>query len=89
MLALDGVIGTLRDPNQFNERSLSTEPSSLILTCGQRIGLIVSVLSSSTIRPTLSHVQLTSESSCLSFGAILVIFVLIVVRSISFQRHPV
>jgi hypothetical protein len=46
----------------------------------------------STIRPTLSHwhVQLTAEAACLSLGAVLVIFVLIVVRSISFQQcHPV
>ena len=85
MLALDGVNGTLRDLNQFNQRSPSTEPSSLFLTSGQRIGLTVSVLSSSTIRPTLNHVQLTTEASFLSFAAVLIIFVLIVVRSISFQ----
>ena len=84
MLAIDGVNGTLHDANQFNQRSLSTEPSSLILTRGQSIGLTVSVLSS-TFRPTLSHVQLTSEASFLSLGAVLVIFVLIVVRSVSFH----
>ena len=84
MLALDGVNGTLRDANKFNQRSLSTDFGSLILTCGQRIGLAVSVLLS-TFRPTLSHVQLIAEASFLSFGAVLVIFVLIVVRSISFQ----
>ena len=83
MLAIDGVNGTLHDANQFNQRSLSTEPSSLVLTGGQRIGLTVSFLSSA-FRPTLSHVQLVAEASLLSFGAVLVIFVLIVVRSISF-----
>ena len=83
MLA-DGANGTLHDVNQFNQRSLSTQPSSLILTSGQSIGSAVSVLSS-TFRPTLNHVQLTSEASFLSLGAVLVIFVLIVVRSISFQ----
>jgi hypothetical protein len=44
MSALDGVNGTLSDANQFNQRSLSTEPSSLIVTSGQSIGLAVSVL---------------------------------------------
>ena len=80
----DGVNGTLRDPNQFNQQSLSTDPSSLILTSGQSIGSAVSVLSS-TFRTALSHEQLTVEASFLSLGAVLIIFVLIVVRSISFQ----
>ena len=88
MLTLDGVNGTLRDPNQFNQRSLSTDSSSSILTSGQCIGSAVSVLSSA-FRPTLSHVQLIAEASFFSLGAVLVIFVLIVVRSISFQRRPV
>jgi hypothetical protein len=80
MSALDGVNGTCCDVNQ---RSLSTESSSLILTSGQSIGLAVSVLSSA-IRPTLSRVQLTVEASFLSLGAILVILVLIVVRFVFF-----
>ena len=81
MSALDGVNGTFCDANQ---QSLSTDAGSMILTNGQSIGLAVSVLSS-TIRPTLSHVQLTAEASLLSFGAVVVIFVLILVRSISFK----
>jgi hypothetical protein len=44
MSALDGVNGTLSDVNHFNQRSLSTEPSSLILTSSQSIGLAVSTL---------------------------------------------
>ena len=89
MLALNGVNVTLRDANQCNQRSLSTDPSSLILTSGQSIGSAVSDLPS-TFRPALSYVQLTAEASFLSLGAVLVIFVLIVVRSVSFHLgHPV
>ena len=84
MLALDGVNRTLRDLSRFNQRSLSTDSSSSILTSGQCIGSTVSVLSS-TFQPTLNHVQLIAEAALLSLGAVLVIFVMIVVRSISFQ----
>ena len=87
MLALDGVNRTLRDLSRFNQRSLSTDSSSSILTSltsGQCISSTVSVLSS-TFRTTLNPVQLIAEASFLSLGAVLVIFVLIVVRSISFQ----
>ena len=55
MSAPDGVNGTFCDANQ-NQQSLSTDANSTVLTSGQSIGLAVSVLSSSTIRLTLSHV---------------------------------
>jgi hypothetical protein len=82
MSAPDGVNGTFCDANQ-NQQSLSTNVSSSILTNGQSIGLAVSIFSS-TIRHTLSHMQLAVEASFLSLGAVVIIFVLIVVRSISF-----
>ena len=60
-----------------------------ILTSGQSIGLAVSVLSLQASRLILSRVQLATEASFLSFGAIIVIFILIVVCSISFLLCPI
>jgi hypothetical protein len=81
MSALDGVNKIFCDANQKPTNSNSVY--SCILTSGQSIGFVVSVLSS--IMPLiLSHLQLAAEASFLSFGAIIVIFILIVVCSISF-----
>jgi hypothetical protein len=81
MSALDGVNRIFCDANQKPTNSNSVY--SCILTSGQSIGFVVSVLSS-TMPLILSHVQLVAEASFLSFGAILVIFILTVVRSMSF-----
>ncbi len=83
MSALDGVNGTVCDTQQ-NQQSFSIDANSSILTNGQSIGLAVSVLSPTT-RLTLSRAQLAVEASFLSFGAIIVIFILIAVCSISFR----
>jgi hypothetical protein len=82
MSAFDGVNGTFCDAQ--SQQSFAIGGNSSILTNGQSIGLAVSVLSS-TIRLKLNHTQLIVEASFLSFGAIIVIFSLIVVCSTSFQ----
>ena len=81
MSALDGLNRVFCDANQKPTNSNSVY--SCILTSGQIIGFVVSVLSS-TMPLILSHAQLAAEAAFLSFGAIIVIFILIVVCSIHF-----
>ncbi|KAI9434894.1 hypothetical protein H4582DRAFT_2080561 [Lactarius indigo] len=83
MSALDGVNGTVCDAHQ-NKQPFADANSSL-LTSGQSIGLTVSVLSSA-IRLTLSRKQLTIEASLLSFGALIVVFILIVRNVLRYRR---
>jgi hypothetical protein len=82
MTAFDDVNKTFCDAQ--SQKSFLVDGKSSILTNGQSIGLAVSI-PSSAVRLRLNRAQLTAEASFLSFGAITVIFILIVVCSISFQ----
>jgi hypothetical protein len=63
----------------------SNPPSISCLTAGDRIGLAVSILSNQSSSRTHPILQLTAEASFISSISVIVIFIWIGVRSISFH----